>query len=321
MARFKRLLAAAILLAAAQLSLAGEYPARPIKMVVPYGAGGTIDLIARMLSPRLNELLGQPVVVENRPGGGTTIGAAQVARAAPDGYTVFLGSNAAFTISPQIMKVPYDPVASLTAVGMVSSFPNLILVKPDSPLKSLDDAVRAARAQPDKLSYASFGIGSTAQLSGEAIKVAADLQIAEVPYKSGAECVQAVLGGEVAFGFDTVIGSVQRVKQGQVRALAVTSAQRHPDLPQVPSVVEAGFPGAEVTAWIALFVPANTPPDVQRKLAQALQQALADARTQQKLAGLGVEVAKLDGPATMSLLRQEYVRFGKLVEKAHIRAQ
>jgi len=321
MTRFKRLLAATALMAAAQLSLAAGYPARPIKMVVPYGAGGTIDVIARILGPKLNALLGQPVVVENRPGGGTTIGASQVARAAPDGYTVFLGSNAAFTLSPQIMKVPYDPVTSLTAVGMVSSFPNLILVKPDAAFKSLDDVVRAARAEPDKLSYASFGIGSTAQLSGEAIKVAADLRITEVPYKSGVECVQAILSGEVAFGFDTAIGAVQRVKQGQVRALAVTSAQRHPDLPEVPSVVEAGFPDAEVTAWIALFVPSGTPAEVQAKLSAALQQTLADERTQQQFAGLGIKAARLDGLATMALLRDEYVRFGKLVEKAKIQAR
>lgn len=321
MTRFKKLLAATALLGMTHLSQANDFPNHPIKMVVPYGAGGTIDLMARLLGPKLHAMLGQPVVVENRPGGGTTIGANQVARAEPDGHTLFLGSNAAFTISPQIMKAPYDPLLSLTAVGMVSSFPNLILVKPDSPFKTLDDVVRAARAEPGKLSYASFGIGSTAQLSGEAIKVAADLNIVEVPYKSGAECVQAVLGGQVSFGFDTAIGAVQRVKQGQLRALAVTSVQRHPDLPQVPSITEAGFPSAEVTAWIALFAPARTPADAQRKLGQALQRVMADPDTQRQFVGMGVEASKLDGPATMSLLRHEYVRFGKLVEKTKIRAQ
>lgn len=321
MIQLKRLLVATALMAVTHVSLAADFPSHPIKLVVPYGAGGTIDLMARLLGPKLHALLGQPVVVENHPGGGTTIGAGQVARAEPDGYTLFLGSNAAFTISPQILKVSYDPLLSLTALGMVSSFPNLILVRPDSPFKTLGDVVRVARTTPGKLSYASFGIGSTAQLSGEAIKVASAVNIVEVPYKSGAECVQAVLGGTVDFGFDTAIGTVQRIKQGQVRALAVTSAQRHPDLPQVPSVVEAGFPSAEVTAWIALFAPSSTPADVQRKLSQALQQVMADPDTRRQFADLGVETSKLDGPATMSLMRHEYVRFGKLIEQAKIHAQ
>lgn len=299
---------------------AADFPTRPIKLVVPYGAGGTIDLMARMLGPKLQAVLGQPVVVDNRPGGGTTIGADIVARADPDGHTLFLGSNAAFTISPQIMdKVPYDPLRSFAAIGMVSAFPNLIVVKPDSPYKTLAELVQAARRQGANFSYASFGVGSTAQLSGEAIKVASGADIAEVPYKSGAQCVQAVLAGEVQFGFDTAIGSVQRVKSGQLRALAVTSAQRLADLPDVPSIVEGGYPNAEVVAWVGLFVPAATPPTVQKTLAGALQKVMADADVRRQFQNLGVEARYVEGQATTDLLRHEYVRFGKLIEKAKIR--
>ena len=302
-------------------AFAADFPARPLKIIVPYGAGGTIDLMARMLAPKLHAVLGQPVVVDNRPGGGTMIGADAVARSEPDGHTLFLGSNAAFTISPQVMsRVPYDPLRSFAAVGTLASFPNLLVVKPDSPYKTLADVVLAARQNPGKLSYASFGVGSTAQLSGEAVKVAAGVDIIEVPYKSGAQCVQAVLSGEVTMGFDTAIGSVQRVKSGQVRALAATSDKRMADLPQVPSIVEAGFPNAEVIAWVGLFAPAATPAPAQKLLAQAVRKVMADADTQKQFTHLGVQGEFIDGEATMQMMRHEYVRFGKLVEKAKIRA-
>lgn len=296
------------------------FPSRPIKLVVPYAAGGTIDLMARMLSPKLMVLLGQPVVVDNRPGAGTMIGADAVARAEPDGHTLFLGSNSAFTISPQVMpKVPYDPLRSFAAIGTLATFPNLVLVQPQSPFKTLDDVVQAARKEPGKLSYASFGTGSTAQLSGEAIKTTAGVDIIHVPYKSGGLCAQAILGGEVSFGFDTAIGAVQRVKSGQLRALAVTSDARLSELPLVPGMAESGFPNSEVVALVALFAPAATPLAVQKKLSTALQRLLADAEVRQQFANLGVEATFADGEVTLQRMRLEYVRFGKLIEKAKIR--
>ncbi|CAN7757663.1 tripartite tricarboxylate transporter substrate binding protein [Acidovorax sp. LjRoot66] len=301
-------------------AMAADYPSRPIKVVVPYAAGGTIDAMARVLIPKLQAILGQPLVVDNRPGAGTMIGADAVARAEPDGYTVFMGSNAAFTISPQVMgKVPYDPIRSFAAVGTLASFPNLILVKPDSPYKTLGDVVQAAK-KGENISYASFGVGSTAQLSGEAIKVSAGVNITEIPYKSGAQCVQAVLAGEVSYGFDTAIGAVSRVKQGQLRALAVTSATRLPDLPNVPTVVEAGYPSAEVIAWVGVFLPAASPAPIKHKLATAMQRVMDDPEVKAQFAKLGVEVKFVDGEDTMRMMRQEYVRFGKLVEAAKIRA-
>jgi tripartite-type tricarboxylate transporter receptor subunit TctC len=307
---------------AAGAVIAADFPSRPIQIIVPYGAGGTIDLMARRLGPKLQAILGQSVIVDNRPGAGTMIGAGAVARAEPDGHTLFLGSNAAFTISPQVMsKVPYDPMRSFAAIGTVASFPNLILVAPQSPYKTLADIVQAARKSPGKLSYASFGPGSTAQLSGEAIKVVADVDITHVPYKSGAQSVQAILSGEVTFGFDTAIGSVQRVKAGQMRALAATSAKRMADLPEVPSIIEAGYPSAEVIAWVALFAPAATPEATQKALSQALRSVLGDPEIKSQFASMGVEVTPLEGKATMDMVRSEYVRFGKLIEKAKIRVE
>ncbi|WP_194726300.1 tripartite tricarboxylate transporter substrate binding protein [Noviherbaspirillum malthae] len=293
---------------------------RPIQIVVPYAAGGTIDTIARHLQPKLQTILGRPVIVDNRPGAGTMIGASTVARAEPNGHTLFLGSNAAFTISPQLMEnVTYDPLRSFAAIGTVASFPNLIIVSPKSPYKTLADVIEAARKSPGKLSYASFGPASTAQLTGEAIKVAAGVDITEIPYKSGAQCVQAVLSGEVTFGFDPSVGSLQRVKVGQVNALSTTSANRMAELPQVPSIVEAGYPDAELTAWVALFAPAATPEQTQKALSEALQSVLADPQLKSKFAGMGMELTSLDSKATMGMIRNEYVRIAKLIEKAKLK--
>jgi len=313
--------AAASIAAAPAAVLAADFPDKPVKLIVPYAAGGTIDLVGRLLAPKLGALLEQPVIIDNRPGGGTMIGASAVARAEPDGHTLFLGSNAAFTISPQIMRqVPYDPLRSFAAVGTLASFPNLILVQPKSPYKSLGDVVQAARANPGKLSYASFGVGSTAELSGEGLKVVTGADIVEVPYKSGAQCVQAVISGEVSFGFDTAIGSVQRVKSGQLRALVVTSPKRLSSLPDVPSIAEAGFAGTEVVAWIALFAPAATPAPTLKKLETVFQELMNDREVQQKLADMGIEVSFQNGQATAQMVRDEYVRFGKLIQQAKIHA-
>jgi tripartite-type tricarboxylate transporter receptor subunit TctC len=318
----RALLLAAALTAVGPAALAADFPSKPIKLVVPYGAGGTIDIVGRMLGPKLGALLGQTVIIDNKPGAGTMIGANEVARAEPDGHTLFLGSNSAFTISPHAMsKVPYDPVRSFAAVGTLASFPNMVLVPPSSPYQTLGDLVQAARANPGKLSYASFGIASTGELAGEAIKVAAGLDITEIPYKSGAQSVQAILAKEVNFGFDTAIGSVQRVKSGQLRALAVTSRERLPSLPDVPSVVELGFPDADVVAWIALFAPAATPEATQKKLDAAFQSLVKDPEVKKQLADLGIDLSYLSGEATMQMMRSEYVRFGKLIEKAKIRAE
>ena len=320
---FKRVifLIAGLLLGGLGLNASSQdFPVRAVKVVVPYAAGGTIDLMARLLAPALSARLGQPVIVENKPGAGTMIGAESVARAEPDGYTLLLGSNAAFTISPQLMdKVTYDPLKSFAAIGTISAFPNLILVKPDSPFQSMSDVVMAARHAPGKLSYASFGAGSTAQLSAEGIKTEAKLEITHIPYKSGAQSTQAILSGDVSFGFDTVLGSAQRVKSGQLRALAVTSQARWPDLPEVRTVAEQGLPAGVVTAWVAMFAPAGISPAIQNKLSDVLQQVIAEADIKTKFANLGVR-AEFTGPSeTMQMVRMEYEKFGELIKSANIR--
>jgi tripartite-type tricarboxylate transporter receptor subunit TctC len=311
-------------LAAAPAAWAAGESDQAVKLVVPYDVGGTIDIIGRLLAPKLSAALGgQPVIVENKPGAGTMIGANAVARAKPDGLTLFLGSNSAFTISPRLMAkaLNYDPVRDFTAIGTLASFPNLIVVPPQSPYKTLADVLKDARANPDKVSYASFGAASTSALSGEAIKIGAGLNIVQVPYKSGAQSVQAALSGQVNFAFDTTIGSAQRIQSGQLRGLVVTSAKRLPSLPDVPSIVEAGFADAEVEAWIALFAPAATPAPVLKRLQEAFDKTRQDPDVKKQLTNMGVELSSLDGDGTMRMVRDEYTRFGKLIEQAKIRAE
>lgn len=311
--------AAAMAWPSASAWAADAYPDHTIKIVVPYAAGGTIDTMARILSAKLQASLKQAVIVENRAGGGTTIGADYVSRSGADGYTIFMGSNAAFTISPHVLpKVPYDPLKSFASIGTIASFPNLILVSPNSPFKTLNDVIEAAKKTPGSLSYSSFGIGSTAEISGEAIKAASKADIAEVPYKNGTQCVQAIMSGEVSFGFDTAVGSVSRVKNGQVRAIAVTSAKRYPELPNVQSIAEAGFPAAEMVAWVAAFVPAGTPTAIQKTLSNALQAASADPGVKAQFTKLGVEVKYIGGEETMKEMREEYARVGSLLKQVKI---
>jgi tripartite-type tricarboxylate transporter receptor subunit TctC len=298
-----------------------KYPNRPVQLIVPYGAGGTIDTVARRLAPKLQAALGQTIVIQNRAGGGTLIGAEAAARAEPDGYTVFLGSNASFTIMPQmVQKVAYDPLRSFAAIGTVTSFPNLILVAPNSPHQTLADVIKAARVPSAKVSYASFGPGSTSQLTGESIKVASGADIVEIAYKSGAESLNAILAGQVTFGFDTALGSAQRVKSGQVRALAATSARRMKQLPDVPTIGEAGFPEGTLGAWVALFVPAKTPQAVQAALGAALQKVLKDPEMEAEFAQMGVEITPADGKETMEMINAEHKRLGSVIQKAKLKA-
>ena len=299
-----------------------RFPNRTMKIVVPYAAGGTVDLIGRMFANRLATLMGQSVVVDNKPGAGTTIGAEAVARSEPDGHTLFMGTNSAFTIAPQLMpKLGYDAVLAFAPIGMITELPNVLVVKPDSPFKTFDDLVQAAKKNPGKLSYANYGSGSTAHLSGEAIKSKLGIDLIAVPYKSGAQTIQAVLAGDVSVAYDTVLGSATRIKNGQVRALAITTAKRYFSLPDVPAMEELGLEGSEVVAWVGLFVPAATPIASQRVLAEAVRKVMADPQTHKEFLNLGVQAEYLTPDDTQALMRREYVKFGKLIEKAKIRME
>jgi len=296
------------------------FPSRPLRLVVPYPPGGTIDTVARILSPRIAATLKQPVVVENRPGGGTIIGTDAVAHAAPDGYTMLMGSNSAFTIAPHLQaKLPYDTLKSFAPITMLLSLPNVVAVPANAPYKTLADLLAVARKEPGKLSYASFGNGTTAHLSGESLKASAGVDIQHVPYNgSGAEQT-SIMRGDVAFGFDTVTNVLPRVRGGQMRALAVTSRRRATALPNVPTAAEAGVPNVDVTAWIGLFVPAGTPAAAQQQLGQAVAAAMADEEVKKRIADFGADVYPLGATEVRQLITEESTRFAGLIKRANIR--
>jgi tripartite-type tricarboxylate transporter receptor subunit TctC len=244
----------ASLLAASFPAAAQTHPSRPIELVVPFVAGGTTDTAARMIAQRLNEAWGQPVIVSNRPGGGSTIGTSIVAKAAPDGYTVLV-TTFALAVTPALQKQPYDPIKDFAAVTEISSIPLMLVVHPSLPVHSLNEFVEYSKAQPAGLDYATSGAGTSTHLAAEMFKSMSGAKLVHVPFKGNAEVMNALLGGHVKAHFGLSASSLQHVHAGTLRALAVTTERRLPDLPDVPTIAELGYPGYEISSWQGVFVP------------------------------------------------------------------
>src|SRR5258705_4343944 len=238
------------------------YPEKTIKIVVPFAPGGGTDVVARTLAQEMAKELGASVIIENKPGAGTIIGTQSVAASAPDGYTLLMGTFAN-AVNPSLQaKLPYDAHGDFAAVALVARSVNLVVVNPASPIKSIADLVAAAKAEPEKLSYGTYGTGTSAHLAGELFKHMAKVNLTTVPYKGAAPAITDLLGGQIQVMFTTVASAASLVEAGQLRALAVTSAQRSPAFPNVPTVAEAGVPGYAAESWYGLFAPARTPPDI-----------------------------------------------------------
>jgi tripartite-type tricarboxylate transporter receptor subunit TctC len=268
-------LASATLLGLAQAgtALAAPWPESAITIVVPASPGSSLDQNVRKAGEELARVLKQPVVIENRAGAGGSLALASVARAKPDGYTVGIANTASIAISPELAKKPtYDPIQSFDFIGRFTSQPNVLVVRPDLPAKSVAELTAFAKANPDKLVMGSQGVGSTGHLSGEMYRTAAAASFTHVPYRSGPQAIQDLLGGRVDFLFENVSSILPHIEQGKVRALAVTSAQRNPKLPAVPTMNEAGVKGYEASSWAGLVVPAGTPADVVALLGRTLQE-------------------------------------------------
>lgn len=263
------------LVATALAAGAQTYPARAVHFVVPYPAGGYYDLLARVIGVKLNENWGQPVLVENRVGANGMIGTDFVAKSASDGYTIMMGGIGPHGINPSMYaKLPYNPVRDFAAVIHVASAPNVLVVHPSVATRSVRELIALARAQPGQLTFSSAGSGSSQHLSGEMLKMMAGVNMTHVPYKGSAPAVTAVLAGEVSLLFGTMADVVEHVRGGKVRALAVTSARRIPVLPDVPTMVEAGVPGYEATAWFGVLAPAATPREIVTRLNQDIGRVL-----------------------------------------------
>ena len=321
--RFPTLFAAALaaIAAAAPAAAQDAYPTRAARILVGANAGGGTDISARMLAEKFAESLRQPFVVENRPGASNTIAADLTAKAPPDGYTLLVATNTGQAIAPHMLKLGYDPLTQLAPVGLVVVVPNVLVVGEKVAAKDVKELVALAKAKPGELRYASSGVGSTQHIAGEAFAQAAGVSLVHVPYKGSSQAHVDILGGNVEMMFDTTSSAMSQIKAGKFRPLAVTSPQRSPELPNVPTIAEAGYPAAEMTTWYGLFVTGGTPKPVVDRLAAELKRVLALPDVQAKLKGMGGEPGAIGLAEFAEMNRAEYERFGKLIRTANIKAE
>ena len=311
-------LASSLLAIGAGAASAQAWPVKPITMVVTYPAGGGADTMARLIAPKLGEALGQPVVIENKPGASGQIGAAAVAKAAPDGYTLMLDASS-FAVNPALFsKLPYDSDKAFKPIGVIALFPNVLLVNPAVPAASVKELVAQAKLKKNALSYASSGNGSAQHLAGAMFESAAGVDMLHVPYKGGAPALNDVIGGQVPVFFGNLASTLQHVQAGKLKPLAVTSARRSPILPAVPTMAEAGVAGYEVYEWNVLFAPAGTPEGIVSKLASALQKALDAPDVKARIAQLGGEIQTAKPDAAQQFVRQQTTLWAKLVRERSI---
>jgi tripartite-type tricarboxylate transporter receptor subunit TctC len=304
-------LAAALAVAAAD-GVAQSYPNRPIRMVVPLSAGGFADVPARIIAPRLSEALGQTVFVENKPGAGATIGTDFVAKAKPDGYTL-LFTGTPHVISHALYKnLPYDPLKDFASIMLVASGPYVLVVNPQLQVRSVQELITAARAQPGKIDYASSGNGSAQHLVSAMFATMAGIDLSHVPYKGSGPAMQDLLSGQVKVSFAGIPNVMPHVKAGKLRALAVSTPKRSPDLPDVPTVAEAGVPGYDATLWLALLAPAGTPNEIVQKLYAETAKVLRDPEVQKAISPTGLDVSILGPQELPAFLQVETDKWGKV---------
>jgi tripartite-type tricarboxylate transporter receptor subunit TctC len=308
---------AATLATIATPALAQTYPSKPIRLVVPFPPGGLIDTMARLVAPSLSKELGQQLVVENKPGAGGGIGAADVARAAPDGHTLLMASPP-LTIAPAIYKsLPYNP-ADILPIALFGQLPNVLLVNPESGINSVKDLVERARAAPGKLNYGSNGNGTTIHLSSELLKSQARIHVVHIPYRGTAMANLALMSKEVDMMFDNLPPALPHVRAGKMRALAVTTATRNPALPDVPTMVEAGYPDFQVSSWFGLAAPKGTPPEVMARLQAALQKVVAQPDVSEAIARTGATPRFMDAAETAAFMKVDGERWKKVSSFANI---
>ncbi|MVW77597.1 Bug family tripartite tricarboxylate transporter substrate binding protein [Bordetella sp. 02P26C-1] len=300
---------------------ANDYPNKPIRILVGASAGGGTDILARALAEKFSQALKQTVVVENRPGASQTIAADNTARANPDGYTLLAATNTNQAIAPHILKLSYDPLKDINAVGLIAKVPHVLVVGKNSPYKSVQDVVNAMKADPGKLTYGSSGIGSTQHIAGEAFNLATGAKATHVPYKGSSQAHADIISGEVSMMFDTTSSAMSQIRGGTLRPLAVLSPERSPELPDVPTLAESGIKGADMYTWYGLFVTGGTDPKIVELLNKTLNDALATPDIQQRLKSLGGEITPMSAADLAKLNKEEFERFGKLAKEANLQAQ
>ncbi len=303
------------------LALAQIYPVKPVRIMVGANAGGGTDIIARVLAEKYQAALGQPFIVENRPGASNTIAADLTAKAAPDGYTLLLATNTGQAIAPHLIKLSFDTNKDLIPIALIVTVPNVLVVTPNLQANNVKELIALMKAKPEAFSYGSSGVGSTQHLAGEAFNLAAGTKAVHIPYKGSAQALADLSGGQIQMNFDTTSSAMAFIKGGKVKALAVMSPQRTPELPDVPTLAEAGLPGVEMTTWYGLFVTAGTPKDVVNRIYAETIKVLQLPDVQKRLIALGGEPGKVTQEQFAALVKSDYERFGRLIKDANVKIE
>ena len=298
-----------------------NYPSRPIRLIVTYPAGGGADAMARLISPKLGEALGQPVLVENRGGASGTIAADLVAKSAPDGYTLMLDATN-YAVNPSLYpKLPYDPEKAFAPVTLLALFPNVVVVHPSFPVNSIAQLIEKIKAEPGKIAFASSGNGSAQHLAGELFRQRAGLDMVHVPYKGGGPALIDVMGGQVPLYFGNMASALPHVKNGKLKALAITGAKRSPAAPELPTVAESGMPGYQVYEWNAIFAPAGTPPAVVNRLQAEIAKVVKIAEVRDRMLALGGEIVASSPADLGTWVREQTASWAKVVRAANIKLE
>lgn len=299
---------------------AQAWPAKPVRFILGFPPGGGSDILGRIVAARMQEQMGQSVVIENRPGASGNIAAEQVAKAAPDGYTIYLAQIAAVAISPPLFpKLGYDPLRDFAPISLIATGPNVLVVHPSLPVKNVKDLIALARQQPGQMNYASVGPGSIQHLAGESFNLLAGVKTVHVPYKGSSPAGLDLMAGQVAFMFDSTPPITSFIKSGRMRALAVTTPKRSPLLPEVPTVVESGLPGFDFATWWGLMAPAGTPRPIIDRLNAELGTSLQRPDVRERILGVGAEPAHTTPEAFGALIRSEIARWARVIKAAGVK--
>ncbi len=301
------------------LSLAATFPDKPLRMVIPFPPGGPNDMLGRLLAQEMGKEMGQPIVIENKGGAGGTIGTDQVAKAAPDGYTILLSGTASLSIAPSLYKnMPYDPVKDIAPIGLVGTAPSLLIVNPKLPIQTVGELISYAKANPGKLNFASAGVGTPPHLAGELFKTMAGVDIVHVPYKGGGPALVDLVAGQVQLYFSGISSALPQVKQKTVRPIAVTGLKHTAQMPNMPTIAESGLPGYEVENWYAIVAPAGTPAAVINRLNASLLKILDQPNVQKQMAELGID-PQGSSPADLATYQKaELAKWAKVAKGAGI---
>ena len=300
---------------------AEAYPSKPVRLIVTYPPAGSSDLMGRILGQKLAELWGQPVIVENKPGAAGSIGMDYAAHQPPDGYSFVIGNLGPVAVNPILSKVPYDVERDFVPVSLIATGPNVLVVNPKTPVRTLGELIAYARANPGKLNFGSGGPGSVAHLSGEMLKSLAHVDIVHVPYKGGILSVNDLIAGHVQMVFSDALPVMQHIRAGTLRALAITSPERSPLVPDVPTCVESGLPGLVAVNWWGVLLPAGTPKAVADKFYSDLVKVMHDPDVKEKFAQLGVEAMSGTAEQFAAYMRTETAKYAKLIKEANIHAE